>query len=79
MHLDGRLRGKRSFIIRRLLQVSKWAWESSLIKPLNEFINENQNKPVFPVTSCGPISNCFDPHGHSVSTTNKIKLLCGIF
>lgn len=25
------------------------------------------------------ISNCFEPHGQSVSTTNKIKLLCGIF
>lgn len=46
---------------------------------LNEIINGNQNKPVVPVTSWGPISNCFDPHGHSVSTTNKIKLLCGIF
>lgn len=29
--------------------------------------------------SCGPISNCFEPHGHNVSTTSNIKLLCGIF
>lgn len=36
--------------------------------------------PVGPITaSCGPISNCFEPHGHSVSTTSKIKLLCGTF
>lgn len=79
MHLDGRLRGKRSFIIRRLLHISKYECENLSIKPLNEIIYENQNKPMVPVTSCGPISNCFDPHGHSVSTTNKIKLLCGIF
>lgn len=35
--------------------------------------------PVPPGTSCAVMSNCFDPHGHNVSTTNKIKLLWGIF
>lgn len=31
------------------------------------------------MTSCGRMSNCFEPHGHNVSTTSKIRLLCGIF
>lgn len=39
----------------------------------------SDNSPVPPGISCGSISNCFDPHGHSVSTTNRIKLLWGIF
>lgn len=35
--------------------------------------------PVPPGTSWASISSFFDPHGHSLSTTSKIKLLCGIF
>lgn len=31
------------------------------------------------IASCGPMSNCLEPHGQSVSTTSSIKLLCGIF
>lgn len=39
----------------------------------------NQHIPGPMIASCGPISSCFEPHGQSVSTTSKIKLLCGIF
>lgn len=35
--------------------------------------------PAPPGISCGSISNCFEPHGQSVSTTRRIRLLCGIF
>ena len=29
--------------------------------------------------SIAPVPNCLAPQGHNVSTTNNIKLLCGIF
>lgn len=35
--------------------------------------------PAMPGASCGLMSNCFEPHGHSVSTTSNMRLLWGIF
>lgn len=51
-------------------------WFTSNSSP-NKWI---EHKPWGPtVGSCGPISSCLEPHGHRVSTTNNIKLLCGTF
>lgn len=35
--------------------------------------------PITPESSRGSMSSCLEPHGHRVSTTSSMRLLCGIF
>lgn len=43
------------------------------------FIWPKLDLPTMPDSSMGSMSSCLEPQGHKVSTTSRIKLLCGIF
>lgn len=74
MHFGGRFRGKSSRANLRVPQAPK-----NIQNDLKLWGHVLQHSPAPPGISWGSISSCFEPHGQRVSTTSRIKLLCGIF